>query len=227
MPIEKGSRVSTTTRGVEPRERLRQAHESIYRWPASFGPASFALVAHGPSGTVRGDARVAGGALTVRIDGDDDLAGWAEGEARLFLSHRMPRSFEEGDGRYALTTPPETGEADGTRIDVDDPLSSRYRLDNAGRIREITRAPGGKRFFIDVLAEDAGPGGTTLTRGFAVTYLGDDGAVERVDAYRDEYVEHGGVPVPAQRAVVTTTARGRETRILRFTAQDDQSEEKA
>lgn len=86
------------------------------------------------------------------------------------------------------------------------------------KVMEVTREAGNVRFTISVMDTMETDGGKYLANHFTVAYRDKTtGALQKVDAFHDDYVNWNQVWVPAERIVVTldeqTTPR---VRILRF-----------
>lgn len=187
--------------------RLRAAHEGVYRWPdGSPGFRADLLLAEG--------GQEIPGTITARVGSEPEIAfteagpltEWATGELVMMIAHRAPRTFEQADGRFAHR---EGEREDGAlRIHIEDPLSSSYLVDDAGRIVEVTRSPGRTTFSIRVLDALVGPDGGWLSRVFSVSFWEPRGVLDRVQTYQDDHIDIGGVLLPSRRHVVTTDRVG-------------------
>ncbi|MGH7235695.1 MAG: DUF3386 family protein, partial [Nitrospiraceae bacterium] len=89
----------------DPRARalLRQAFEKTARWQSDFKGFVADLTANVNGREVNGTVTVKGPRdVTVALP-DPDMQKWAEGQIAMMAVHRGPRSFDDSDGKYALT----------------------------------------------------------------------------------------------------------------------------
>ncbi len=85
------------------RELLRKAFEKTARWQHDFKGFTADLTVNINGKESRGTVTVKG-PRDVRVGlSDPELQKWAEGQIAMIAVHRGPRSFEESDGKYALT----------------------------------------------------------------------------------------------------------------------------
>lgn len=192
---------------------MRTAHEAVYRWPETY-PGFSADLLVGEGGTeIHGHitARVAS-EPEITFSETGPLAEWASGELVMMIAHRAPRSFEQADGRFGHRE----GERQfgALRIHIEDPLSSSYLVDDAGRILEVTRSPGGTTFSIRVLDALVAPDGGWLSRVFSVSFWEPQGVLDRVQTYQDDHIDVDGALVPLRRHVVTTDRVGLGARTI-------------
>ncbi|MCO5220360.1 MAG: DUF3386 domain-containing protein [Thermomicrobiales bacterium] len=192
---------------------LRAAHDNGYRFPAGFpGFTSTIEVVESTAETtqkIAGTVTVSGPrATTLTTEATGDLATWAEREVASIASHRWPTPYEEGDGRWTLTTEDDPENALGQLIVVhDDPFTSRYRVRN-GSITQVIRTMGPTSFTISMQQHQPAAGGTTLPAAYTVSFWDASGRLTRTDSYSDTYTTVDGATLPAGRRVLTATDDG-------------------
>ncbi len=199
------------------REMLKQASDQTYRWPGDFKGFSADLLVEEAGKISKGRVEIKSARdVTVSLD-DEGLQKWAEGTIGMIAVHRSPRSFEEGDGRYALTF----GEPDqhplGQAVHIHgDGMNSYYRVKD-GRIQQVNRR--GERMCFTINVEDAlkTPDGKTLTSRYTVYYFSPkDGQLSDVESYTDEPALVDGVYLPGTRLINSVDGQKVHTRKLQF-----------
>ena len=197
---------------------LRAAHEAGYRFPIGFGGfvANVRLAYDGSA--ARGRVEVASPQeIGLEIDAGEAATAWLRQELASMVGHRWPTPYEESDGRWTLTIEPEEDHPLGALVRVhDDPFGSSYRV-REGRIAQVTRQMGPRRFSIiphdHVITAD----GRTLPSHFSVLFWdSEQGRLIRSDAYQDRYVAVDGVYLPAGRRVVSAEDGGITVRELKL-----------
>ena len=194
---------------------LREAHEQGYRFPAGFDGFTARIGWETPAGSGEGTAEVRLGSQTPVETSDID--DWVDRQLRSLVAHRSPRPYEEGDGAIAKRVT-DDAHALGSRIELDDEMSSSYLVGN-GQIAAVTRTAHGSQFTIVVQGRTPAGDGTSVPTTFCVAYWDSDGALSATEAYTDAYTELDGVLVPASRTVVRADNDGLSVRRLTLSEQ--------
>jgi hypothetical protein len=192
---------------------VRRAHAAAYRYPASFAGFRARLTWReddtGGEGTAIATTTPE---IAVEIEGTD-APEWVTRELRSILGHRRAAPYEEGDGRHDKRIA-EQRHLLGTLVELDDGLSSAYRIDAEG-ISTVTRTLHGSRFTITIHDRQPMPDGTSLATAFTVFYWdAETGALTAAESYRDAVVELDGIHLPASRTIVRGDANGLSARRL-------------
>lgn len=187
-------------------ERLRAAHDRIYRWPEGFAGFTAKI-------SVRYDGEVSHGSLTIgpghafklEFDGGEGPRAWALQELHMMAGHRTPMRYEDLDGRHVVHLDPAESHLSlaRRRIVADDGMGSYYRINDDLEITEISRAPEGVRFTITTLDHGTAADGRLLTVRFTLSYQDEAGALTLVEAYHDDFVDVGEVTLPSWREVMS------------------------
>lgn len=194
---------------------LKQAHDNRSAFPASLSglTADVAVNDNGAEFT---------GALTYNTTGDVTLhlsgastetQQWAHDELESALAHRRSEDFAHGDGSHAITFAPDDHSPLGRKVLLNDGMNSSYRVKD-GRLTEVNRSMGPMNFTITMMADRTVDGDRYLPSQFIVTYFAPGGAIQRVDAFTDEYARVAGAWVPSYRRVVTAEKGGFTTRSI-------------
>jgi len=142
--------------------------------------------------------------LNIAGLGDEDYK-WLMHNARSFANHRREGDFNETEGKYELAFGKSADTAFGQLVERNDEqkLSSRVR---DGKILELTRTGGDKRFIISVLETmECDPGKYIPTR-YLVTYIDPKTeVVQNVELFENSYAKVDGMWLPAGRKVVSVT----------------------
>lgn len=188
-------------------ELLGAAARSTYRYPAGFAgfDARLRLDTDAGSAETPVAVRVDDGRVTVEGERSSELE-WATDQLRSVVSHRLARPYEEGDGVHGKRLR-EDGSPLGKLVELDDPMSSSYRVDD-GRITLVTRRPEGRPFSIAVQGRTPAPDGSAVPTEFTVFFWDGEGRLEAAEAYSDEYVAAGSLLLPATRLVVRANDEG-------------------
>jgi hypothetical protein len=188
-------------------ELLGGAARSTYRYPPEFAGFDARLRLQSDAGSVETpvSVRVEDGRVTVEGDGSPELE-WATDQLRSVVSHRLARPYEEGDGAHGKRLR-EDGSPLGKLVELDDSMSSSYRVDD-GRITLVTRRPEGRPFSIVVQGRTPAPDGSAVPTEFTVFFWDAGGRLEAAEAYTDEYVQAGSLLLPASRLVVRAGDEG-------------------
>ena len=195
---------------------LRAAHEAGYRFPLGF--AGFTATVHVTDGghDASGHMEISSPQdLSLEIDADEATTAWLRHEIASMVGHRWPTPYEESDGRWTLTLEPDEAHPLGQLVRVhDDPFQSSYRVRD-GRIAQINRQMGPRRFSIIPHEHVDTPDGRTLPSHFSVVFWDlTQGRMVRSDAYQDQYVPVDGIYLPAARRVISADDAGITVREL-------------
>lgn len=205
------------------RELLRKAFENTARWQANFKGFTADLTVNVNGKAVRGSVTVKGPRdLSVSLP-DADLQKWAENQIGMIAVHRGPRSFEESDGKYALTLGDDDNHPLGRRLDIHgDGMHSFYRIKD-DRILQINRKmghPGMPPFAFTINVEDSmvTKEGKFLTTRYTVYYYSpQDGKLTNVESFTDTHVRVDASDLPATRRIISFENGEVVVRSLTFT----------
>jgi hypothetical protein len=131
---------------------------------------------------------------------------WAQEQLAMIAVHRGPRTFEDSDGKYALTME-EDGHPFGTKLVIHG-SNSFYRLRN-DRITQIDRKmahPGMPPFAFTITVEDSivTQDQKYLTIRYTVYYYSPaDGKLTNVESFTDSHVRVGSSDLPATRRIIS------------------------
>lgn len=182
------------------RALLAAAFAKTYRWPAGFKgfAAEVAIEEAGRRTTGAVEVRSAR-EVTVTLS-DEALQKWAEGQIAMMAVHRGPRTFEESDGKYALTLAPEDGHPLGRGVVINgDGMGSLYRIRDE-RITQINRRMERMAFTINVDDALATTDGRHLTTRYTVYYFAPaDARLTNVESFHDQPAVVNGVYLPGSR----------------------------
>ena len=183
---------STVADDPKARELLRQAFEKTARWQADFKGFTADLTVNINGKETKGPVMVKGPReVSVQL-ADAEIQKWAQEQLGMIAVHRGPRSFEESDGKYALTME-EDGHPFGTKLDIHG-SNSYYRIKD-NRITQINRKMPHVAFTINVEESSTTQDQKQLTTKYTVYYFAPQDAklrnVERVrmKAYRVDLEE--------------------------------------
>jgi hypothetical protein len=188
------------------RELLRRAFERTARWQQDFRGFTADL-------TVNVNGKETSGAVMVKsprevsVQLSDAVAQkWAQEQLAMIAVHRGPRTFEESDGKYALTME-EDGHPFGTKLVIHG-SNSFYRL-RGDRITQINRKmahPGMPPFAFTINVEDSTvtQDQKCLTSRYTVYYYSPaDGKLTNVESFTDSHVRVGSSDLPATRRIIS------------------------
>ena len=141
--------------------------------------------------TVKGPKEVA-----VHIQ-DEELQKWAQNQIGMIAVHRGPRSFEESDGKYALTLEGDEGHPLGQRININgDGMGSWYRIKD-NRITQINRKMPHIAFTINVEESAVTQDQKHLTTRYTVYYFSPkDLTLSNVDSFTDTHTRIAASDLP-------------------------------
>jgi len=187
------------------REALRRAFENTARWPRDFNGFTADLTVNLNGKEFRGPVTVKGPReVSVQL-GDADIQKWAQDQLAMIAVHRGPRSFEESDGKYALTME-DDGHPMGIKLDIHGSHSF-YRLKD-NRITQINRTmshPGMAPFAFTINVEESAltQDKKHLTTKYTVFYFSpEDGKLKNVESFTDGHVRLGAADLPASRRII-------------------------
>lgn len=188
------------------RELLRQAFEQTARWQKDFKGFTADLTVNINGKSTSGPIMVKGPReVTVQLD-NAEVQKWAQEQLGMIAVHRGPRSFEESDGKYALTME-EDGHPFGTKLEIHG-SNSYYRIKDK-RITQINRKmahPGMAPFAFTINVEESAvtQDGKNLTTRYTVYYYSPtDGKLTNVESFTDSHVRVGASDLPATRRIIS------------------------
>lgn len=189
----------------DPRARtlLRQAFDKTARWQPDFKGFSADLTINVNGKLVQGTVVVKGPKEVAVSLPDAELQKWAEGQIGMIAVHRSPRSFEESDGKYALTLSDDVDHPFGPRLTIHgDGMHSFYRV-KGERITQINRKMPHMAFTINVEDSAVTQEGKFLTTRYTVYYFSPkDGKLTNVESFSDTHVRVGASDLPATRRII-------------------------
>jgi hypothetical protein len=205
------------------RALLRQAFEKTARWQADFKGFSADLTVNINGAEHRGTVTVRG-PRDVKIELPDEAARkWAEGQIGMIAVHRGPRTFEESDGKHALTLGEDVDHPFGPKLFIHgDGMHSFYRV-KGDRITQINRKmshPGMPPMGFTINVEDSmlTEDKRFLTTRYTVYYYAPaDGKLTNVESFTDSHVRVGQSDLPATRRIVSYENNDVVVRSLTFT----------
>jgi uncharacterized protein DUF3386 len=199
------------------REFLRRAFDRTSRWRADFAGFTATLVVNDDGAEHQGTATVTmPRAVEVKLS-EAGLQQWAQQQLAMMAGHRAYRSFDQADGKYALTLGPDEAHPLGRLVFIHgDGMNSRYRVRDE-RICQIQRAMERVKFTINIEDTTTTHDDKVLTTRFSVYYFSPStGQLTQVESFMDDYVEVQGVVLPRARRVTFAeqgAARVRELRL--------------
>jgi hypothetical protein len=197
---------STVADDPAARAVLRQAFDNTARWQPDFRGFSADLTVNSNGKDVSGSVTVKGPReVTLQLP-DADLQKWAQYQISMIAVHRGPRSFEESDGKYALTLE-EDGHPFGPKLHIHG-SNSFYRVKDH-RITQINRKmahPGMPPFAFTINVEESAltQDKKNLTTKYTVYYYApDSGKLNNVESFTDSHVRVGSSDLPATRRIIS------------------------
>lgn len=205
MDMHKGEQSGTQVQD-DPKARaiLRQAFEKTARWQADFKGFTADLTVNVNGKEAKGTVSVKGPREVTVTLSDPDGQKWAEGQIGMMAVHRGPRSFEESDGKHALTMGNDTDHPLGPRLNIHgDGMHSFYRI-KGDRITQINRKMPNMAFTINVEDSAVTQDGKYLTTRYTVYYYSpQDGKLTNVDSFTDTHTRVASSDLPANRRIIT------------------------
>jgi hypothetical protein len=203
------------------RQLLREAFEKTARWQSDFKGFTADLRVNVNGTESRGTVTVKGPRdVTVSIP-DPEVQKWAENQIGMIAVHRGPRTFDESDGKYALTLQ-EDGHPFGPKLMINgDQMHSFYRI-SGGRITQINRKmahPGMPPLAFTINVEDSAltQDNKYITTRYTVYYYApQDGKLGNVESFTDSHVRVGASDLPATRRIISFENGQVVTRSLTF-----------
>ncbi len=186
------------------RALLQQAFENTARWPSDFGGFTADLKVNTNGTKAQGTVTV-NSAKEVSVSlPDADLQKSLEGTIGMIVVHRAHRTFDESDGKYALTLEGNADHPFGQQLRIHgDNSSSSYRLKN-NRITQINRTMQHIAFTINVEESAVTPEGKNLTTKYTVYYSSPkDSSLRNVESTTDTHIRVGSADLPATRRTIS------------------------
>lgn len=187
------------------RETLRRAFEKTARWQKDFAGFTADLTININGKETKGTVTVKGPReVTVQVP-DADIQEWAQEQIGMIAVHRGPRTFEESDGKYALTLGDDHDHPFGPRLTIHgDGMGSFYRV-KGDRITQINRRMPRIAFTINVEDSAVTQDQKNLTTRYTVYYYSpSDGKLTNVDSFTDTHIRVGASDLPATRRIITS-----------------------
>lgn len=200
------------------RELLRKAFEKTSRWQADFKGFQADLTVNANGTVLTGTVTVKGPRdVSVSLP-DEQLQQWAQNQISMMAIHRGPRSFEESDGKYALTLEDDNSHPLGVRLNIHgDGMASWYRIKD-DRITQINRTMPHVAFTINVEDSTVTPEQKYLTTRYTVYYFSPkDGSLANVESFSDTHTRIQASDLPATRRIISYEQGEIVTRTLTFT----------
>lgn len=205
MDMHKGEQSGTQVQD-DPKARaiLRQAFEKTARWQSDFKGFTADLTVNVNGKEAKGTVSVKGPREVTVTLSDPDLQKWAEGQIGMIAVHRGPRSFEESDGKHALTLGTDTDHPLGPRLMIHgDGMHSFYRI-KGDRITQINRKMPNMAFTINVEDSAVTQDAKYLTTRYTVYYYSpQDGKLTNVESFTDTHTRVASSDLPAARRIIT------------------------
>ncbi len=182
---------------------LRKAFDKTARWQPDFKGFTADLSANVNGKEYRGSVTVKGPKdVTVTLP-DPEVQKWAENQIGMIAVHRGPRSFDESDGKYALTLGDDAIHPLGPSLHIHgDGMQSSYRIKD-DRITQINRRMPYVAFTINVEDSAQTADHKYLTTRYTVYYFSPkDGSLTNVESFSDTHTRVGASDLPATRRII-------------------------
>ncbi len=186
------------------KDLLRGAFENTARWQADFQGFQADLRINVNGSETKGTVTVKGPRdVSVQIQ-NEELQKWAQNQIAMIAVHRGPRSFEESDGKYALTLGNDQSHPLGQRINIHgDGMESWYRIKD-NQITQINRKMPHMAFTINVEESALTQDNKSLTTRYTVYYFSPkDGTLQNVDSFTDTHTRISSSDLPATRRIIS------------------------
>ena len=190
------------------RALLREAFEKTARWQRDFKGFTADLVVNVNGRELRGSVTVKGPRDVSVTLPEAEIQKWAENQIGMIAVHRGPRTFDESDGKYALTLE-EDGHPFGPKLLINgDGMHSFYRVKD-GRISQINRKmahPGMPALGFTINVEDSTltQDNKYITTRYTVYYYApQDGKLGNVESFTDSHARVGSSDLPATRRIIS------------------------
>ncbi len=186
------------------KDLLRGAFEKTARWQADFKGFQADLRINVDGTETKGTVTVKGPKDVAVELGDEELQKWAQSQIGMIATHRGPRSFEESDGKYALTLEGDDKHPMGQRITINgDGMGSWYRVKD-NRITQINRKMPYVAFTINVEDSAITQDQKNLTTRYTVYYFSPkDGSLSNVESFSDTHTRLASSDLPATRRIIS------------------------
>lgn len=183
---------------------LRQAFEKTARWQPDFKGFTADLRVNVNGKELKGSVSVKGSKEVQVTLPDPEIQKWAENQIAMIAVHRGPRSFEESDGKYALTLGKDADHPLGPKLNIHgDGMHSFYRI-KGDRITQINRKTPHIAFTINVEDSALTQDGKFLTTRYTVYYYSPhDGTLTNVESFTDTHTRVGASDLPATRRIIS------------------------
>ncbi|UCE62986.1 MAG: DUF3386 family protein [Nitrospirota bacterium] len=196
---------------------LRGAFEKTARWQSDFQGFQADLRINVNGTETKGTVTVKGPKdVSVQIQ-DEELQKWAQDQIGMIAVHRGPRTFENSDGKYALTLGGDENHPLGQRVNIHgDGMESWYRTKD-NRITQINRKMPRIAFTINVEESALTQDNKYLTTRYTVYYFSPkDGTLQNVDSFTDTHTRISSSDLPATRRIISYENGAVVTRTLVF-----------
>lgn len=215
MMQERGTMKPMVAEAVKPvddpvaRRLVQDAHSRMYRWPVGFGGYRARLVVNDEGRVYMGRVSLVPRKETmVELEGADvALQEWVRERLWTQGMHLAFSTFEEGDGKYALSFDPYDDSAvphpRGRRVLLTGGrLDSWYRIKD-GQYTQIGRiTPMTERRVNTIERYDHAPDGKQYSSHYVMTYFSLDGqAVIGMESYVNDYTDVKGLWLPLRRRI--------------------------
>ncbi|MGB0908788.1 MAG: DUF3386 family protein [Nitrospirales bacterium] len=199
------------------KDLLRGAFEKTARWQADFKGFQADLRINVDGTETKGTVTVKGPKDVAVELGDEELQKWAQSQIGMIATHRGPRSFEESDGKYALTLEGDDKHPMGQRITINgDGMGSWYRVKD-NRITQINRKMPYVAFTINVEDSAITQDQKNLTTRYTVYYFSPkDGSLSNVESFSDTHTRLASSDLPATRRIISYENNAIVTKTLIF-----------
>lgn len=186
-------------------QRAAESRETL----ALTTPLQMTFTAKGGDDTLNGRVSVKPGECTVTfVVPESSYTKHVRSQVQSLFLHRMGRPFEQGDGKYVITTG-ETN-ASGTRLFIADSLNSKYRVKD-GRITEVIRDMNGETLTLEITKFQETRPGRYLSKEFTSRSV-KAGSLRSDLKYLDEFQILGSDWLPKRR-LITGTSEGKPLRM--------------
>jgi hypothetical protein len=217
----KGHTTETVANDPNAKALLQEAFDKTSRWGETFPGITADLILNQNGVEYKGTATIKSSketevTLAVGPEGEA-LLTWLKNQVGMMAAHRASRSFEESDGKYAITFDKELDlHPLGRQICINgDGMNSRYRIQD-GRIQQISRSMGKMRFTINIVESMTTKDNKFLTTQYVVYYFTPEGQISNVENFTDTPVEICGVYLPGTRRIISVENGEVIVRVLAF-----------
>lgn len=186
------------------RDLLRRAFANTARWQSDFRGFSAGLQVNVNGKEYRGTVTVKGPKEVQVALPDPEVQKWAENQIGMIAIHRSPRTFEEADGKYALTLGEDADHPLGPSLQIHgDGMQSFYRI-KGDRITQINRKMPYIGFTINVEDSAETADRKFLTTRYTVYYYSPkDGSLTNVESFSDSHSRVDASDLPASRRIIS------------------------